>query len=272
MYLDKIIKTVKKHNSKRKKEGHSNIAVALKKARNDLNLTLEDLSKGCCSISYCSKLENNQIEPDSNIVRKLFDKVDLPYDFIANAKATNYLPNCIKSYLYQDKDRLNNIYKKINLNIYYVNNNLIKIFYHLINEEYQEAIGEIRELEKTSNSLFNNQIAPLIICKIEYYIKTNQFQNAKKYLEAGEILDIDDQSLRILFSLQKFMIHVNLREQELILESYLNLKNSLNRTPLKIRFLTTILYLEAFPNENTIMIFDDLKFDIIPEEFYEDYC
>src|SRR5690554_5698997 len=146
MYLNNIIKHIKKRNSEDNNRADSTLAATLKRERLKLKLTLAELARGECSISYCSKLENNQIQPDNNIARRLFEKVDLDYDDFANANKIDYLSTCIKSYLYLKKDRVNKIYRKANFDIYYANNTLIKIFYHLINEEYEVVVAEIKEL------------------------------------------------------------------------------------------------------------------------------
>ena len=124
MYLNNIIKHIKKRNSEDNNRADSTLAATLKRERLKLKLTLAELARGECSISYCSKLENNQIQPDNNIARRLFEKVDLDYDDFANANKIDYLSTCIKSYLYLKKDRVNKIYRKANFDIYYANNTL----------------------------------------------------------------------------------------------------------------------------------------------------
>ena len=69
-YLDRQLK-------KRKELKHYEVkpvGSALRLRRKELNMTLEEGAEGICSVSYLSKLENNQIEPNLNFVDKLYEK------------------------------------------------------------------------------------------------------------------------------------------------------------------------------------------------------
>lgn len=65
---------------KRKTQKHYEvkpIGSALKLRRQELRLTLEEGAEGICSISYLSKLENNQIEPNPEFVERLSKRMKM---------------------------------------------------------------------------------------------------------------------------------------------------------------------------------------------------
>lgn len=53
------------------------IGSAIRLKRKEMGMTLEEGAEGICSISYLSKLENNQIDPNLDFVDKLVERFDL---------------------------------------------------------------------------------------------------------------------------------------------------------------------------------------------------
>ncbi|HPG42535.1 MAG TPA: helix-turn-helix transcriptional regulator, partial [Acholeplasmataceae bacterium] len=53
------------------------IGSAIRLKRKELGMTLEEGAEGICSISYLSKLENNQIDPNLDFVDQLVDRFGL---------------------------------------------------------------------------------------------------------------------------------------------------------------------------------------------------
>ena len=52
----------------------------LKRKRIEKGMKLEDVSSGICSISYLSRIENNQSKPDEDSLKLLFERLDLNYE------------------------------------------------------------------------------------------------------------------------------------------------------------------------------------------------
>ena len=67
----------KRVNMRRFKQDYSDIGSLIKRKRKELNVTQDEISKGICSISYLSKIENNQIVPSDFYVREIMDKLDI---------------------------------------------------------------------------------------------------------------------------------------------------------------------------------------------------
>ncbi|MDX9691419.1 MAG: helix-turn-helix transcriptional regulator [Acholeplasmataceae bacterium] len=57
------------------------IGSAIRYKRKEMNLTLEEACEGICSISYLSKLENNQIEPGNRFLNQLIERFQIHESF-----------------------------------------------------------------------------------------------------------------------------------------------------------------------------------------------
>ena len=75
----------------------------IKKKRKELNITQDIVSYGICSISYLSKIENNQIVPNEFYIKEIMNKLDVKesfYEKTLNDKL--YLEAIIKGVFYLD--------------------------------------------------------------------------------------------------------------------------------------------------------------------------
>lgn len=71
---------LKRQLKKRKENKHYEIkpiGSAIRIKRKEMNMTLEEGADGICSVSYLSKLETNQIDPNMDFVERLVERFDL---------------------------------------------------------------------------------------------------------------------------------------------------------------------------------------------------
>lgn len=56
----------------------------IKKRREELKMSQEELCEGLCAVSSLSRIENNQQDPSRNLTKNLLERLGLPMDrFIA---------------------------------------------------------------------------------------------------------------------------------------------------------------------------------------------
>ncbi len=61
-----------------------NLGTYIKKRREELNISQEELCEGLCAVSSLSRIENNQQDPSRNLTKNLLERLGLPKDrFIA---------------------------------------------------------------------------------------------------------------------------------------------------------------------------------------------
>ena len=68
-----------KIKEKRENEEYLKYSTIIKKLRTEKNLTISELSKDICSISYLSKLENGIIQTSDVTIALLFDRLGVDY-------------------------------------------------------------------------------------------------------------------------------------------------------------------------------------------------
>ena len=79
------------------KSDYQEIGSFIKKKRKELNVTQDVISNGICSISYLSKIENNQIIPNKYYVKEIMGKLDVEESFYQKSFDDKlYLNNLIK--------------------------------------------------------------------------------------------------------------------------------------------------------------------------------
>lgn len=71
------------------------IGSMLKHYRLNKNLTLEDVSKDICSISYLCKVENNQIVPSEKNKPKLFERLEINEEDFTYQKSNQWIKNIL---------------------------------------------------------------------------------------------------------------------------------------------------------------------------------
>jgi len=89
------------------------IGPEIKMRRLKLSRTLKFVSFRICSISYTSKLENNEIKPSRVFLYEISKKVNMTEDEVSGLfELREAIRECIKSYLYGDFKNINKIVEK----------------------------------------------------------------------------------------------------------------------------------------------------------------
>ena len=107
-----------------KGDSMKNIGLILRQARLQQNIKQVNLAKGICSVSYLSKIENNQIQPNQEIVSELLKKLSMTINEVSYEEELSFLENTQKLYkeavLYRNKKIENEVrdieHKKIIFN------------------------------------------------------------------------------------------------------------------------------------------------------------
>lgn len=132
------------------------IGVIIKKRRKDLNMTLEDVTKGICCVSYLSKLEHGTISPKEYVMKEVLERLDMSEN---NLRTKNEYLSIIIDCLYH---------------LYYENNEGIKNYF-----------DNLASLEKIHYS---------DIIKAIYYYSVDNIELSKKYIDEALVVkgDLDD--------------------------------------------------------------------------------
>src|SRR5690606_8560056 len=123
--------TLRKHMPK----FQDDIGSIIKHQRKSMNLTLEESAEGICSVSYLSKIENNQLMPSEKYIELFQEKFNVDLKRIVPKPNEELLEDLIDLLFYKEKDNLN---ERNFIGMDY-HTKLYRFAYYVIHKDYKEA-------------------------------------------------------------------------------------------------------------------------------------
>ncbi|MGD9604622.1 MAG: helix-turn-helix domain-containing protein [Bacilli bacterium] len=200
----------------------------IKNERLKRKMTLQEMAHGICSISYLCKFEKNAISVDEDYIKAIFERVNLDYTKVGANIIENGVSEVVKACLYNHYDDINKYFSMIDDTLFNVQNFLIKGFYYLNNEKFDEFKEIIKTLDNIKDTLQMEDVGPFMYLVVEYYIKTNQFFEALKYLNYLDKLIFDFQEINWLIYEQQFITGYHTKNYPMAYKYYHKLINNLN--------------------------------------------
>jgi len=232
---NKINKRVKLDNNK---QDYQDIGTYLKKKRKELNVTQDSISNGICSISYLSKIENNQIIPKDFYVRELMEKLEVEGNqYQKNLNDKYYLSQMLKGFFYLDDDIVCDIYNEIKDIEHNLTFNICKLAYNvyfLLDDENQYVMM----LENLVANMTDYELKLYLLFAALQYISLEKFKCALEVLSLGEKIGISDDRISSLYSEYTYLVHQRLLKKnsssddyeyaQSIYSKYHNVKRAIN--------------------------------------------
>lgn len=241
----------------------------LKNERTKRRLTLSEMAKGICSISYLCKFERNSIVADENYIRAIFERVNLDYNKVGLNIIEDGVKNIIKAYLNNHYTEIEKIYEMIDDTLFNAQNYLIKGFYFLIKEKYIEFKEIIATIDNIKETLMKEDIGVFMFLVIEYYIKTHQFSEAYKYLKYLEPMNFDFDELNWLIYEQQMVVGYNLKKYPLVYSFYNKLMGNYNiGYPSKRQLIIRLMLLDFQAHEYFSNVINEVNHLEIDEKDY----
>ncbi|MCR5350842.1 MAG: helix-turn-helix domain-containing protein [Acholeplasmatales bacterium] len=121
-----------------KKRTHDVVGIEIKSKRKEYKMTLEALAGRSCSQSYLSKIENNKISPNLDILEEICIKSHLTKEDIDRLiKSGLMLEDAMNSYIYHDLDFIKAKVDEFNYSNY--RTDILKLIYYVSIEQYNVA-------------------------------------------------------------------------------------------------------------------------------------
>ncbi|HPX84890.1 MAG TPA: helix-turn-helix transcriptional regulator [Bacilli bacterium] len=203
-------------------------AQIIKNERLRRKMTLQEMARGICSISYLCKFEKNAISVDEDYIKAIFERVDLDYTKVGSNIIHNGVNEVIKAYLYGRNDDINHFYTMIDDSLFNVQNYLIKGFYYLLQNQFADFKNIIKTLDNIKDTLQLEDVGPFMFLVVEYYIRTNQFSDASKYLQYLDKLTFECQEINWLIYEQQFITGYHLKNFSMVNKYFNKLMTQLN--------------------------------------------
>lgn len=160
------------------------IGAELKLRRNSLSKTLESVSGNTCSVSYLSKVENNEIKANPILLKELCKKVNLKPESIKLIKdGKEIFGDVIEAFFKDDIEKLEEIYNSV-FDMKNYRSKIMKLFYLVKVKNIRVANRIIKELEKIISSIQLTDLIILIFIEAMFKYLINEKLDAFKMLKA----------------------------------------------------------------------------------------
>ena len=178
----------------------------IKKKRKELNITQDMVSSGICSVSYLSKIENNQIVPKEFYVREIMEKLEVEKEFFEkDLNDSVYLEKMLKGIFYLDDELIENTYNEIEIIEHNLTINICKLAYYVYfakNDDNQYVMM----LENLVNNMTNFELKIYLLLASLYYIALDKLKIALEILILGNKLEITNDLLNALYSEYTYLV------------------------------------------------------------------
>ena len=248
----------------------------IKKKRKELNVTQDRISNGICSISYLSKIENNQIVPNEFYVKEIMSKLEVNESFFQKTLDDKlYLNNMIKGIFFLDDELVNDTFKEVedienNLVI-----NLVKLGYYVYFniEDDNQYVMMLENLVTNMNDL---ELLSYLYFSSIYFISKEKFKTTLEILFLCNKISINNDYLEALISensylakqrlLKKNCSHDDFKNAKEVYNKYHNIKRVVNLALWEAHYLT-----EENP-EKAIIIVKKIKESLQDVYLHDFYC
>ena len=259
------LKTLQEKYDVETNETANSLAKFLKRRRNELNRTLEDVSRGICSPSYLSKIENCQVEVDSYYYESLFEKLDLKYENFIKERQVSFFPKIMKYYLLEKYELLEEKLKEmVNGSLYCETElELVVLLNNIVGKNYDEAENLIEKIEKVRNTLTKEELYIFSFLITLFLYKTNQTIDALEQIKVLIHNPYEEESYNIAVTDLAIDIYFSLGNETMFFTYYQELLRYKNQELLNNRKLfheLQSLVLEVKNGKKTILAeLEDLK-------------
>jgi len=187
------------------------VGQVLRKRRIELNMTQEAVSKGICSNTYLSKIENNQIVINREHLYMLMERMQMPVDEISfPEEMLEYLVKSVKLFFYRDVEGYRELFDEVNKYQFAVLLQIVKLGYYTLTEDYENAELVYNEVFRYLNSLEEFGFSVFLIFSSFYNLGVRNYKNARIILDKVENRFQNDDITYGLYNYSKFLIYGNL--------------------------------------------------------------
>lgn len=181
------------------KQDFSDIGSFIKKKRKELNVTQDEISNGICSISYLSKIENNQIVPSEFYVKEIMEKLDINEAiYTKSLRDKEYIGELINAFFYMDDEKVKELY----LDIKDVEHNMIinlcklgyTVYFNLPDENQY-----VMMLEHLVNNMSNVEIQLYLYFSSIYFMENEKYKTALELVLLQESLPQQNEFISAMF-------------------------------------------------------------------------
>ncbi len=268
---NKINKRIKVNDYK---SDFQEIGSFIKKKRKELNVTQDAVSSGICSISYLSKIENNQIIPNKYYVKEIMDKLDVEASFYQKTLDDKlYLNNLIKGIFYLDDNLVEKTYFEIKDIEHNLVINIVKLGYY-IHFHKEDENQYVMMLENLVTNMNDFELKIYLYLSAAYFMSKEKYKTALEVLILAEKLLVSNEYLNALISEATYLVKQRLLKKNSSSEDYQNAQTIFNKYHNTKRVILLALwktrYLSKENPEKALTLIALIK-EPLMDEYLEDF-
>lgn len=277
MRFDILKNSIRKRNViSNEKNDYKDMGNFIKKSRKELNITQEELCDGICSISYLSKIENNQIVPNEFYVREIMEKLNVDELVLTNSlKEKDYVFRIITAFFYMDHTEIEKIYQEIK-NIEH--NTLINLckFGHAVYFENDEAVDYMMMLEHLLNNMSDLEVGMYLYFSAKYFMNQQHYKTSLDVIKLTKDVKIHEDFLNGLIHELSYYVKQKLLIKNASNEDYnnaLTIFTSNHNTKKIIKM--ALVKVEFLIKENprySLEILNSIQIHVLDDETKDYYC
>ena len=230
------------------KNEYQEIGTYIKKRRKELNITQDVVSHGICSVSYLSKIENNQIAPNEFFIKEIMTKLDVTED-VTNTflNDEHYLRDIIEAFFYYDEVTLNQKFHEIESLESGILFNLGELIYSINNQSLNSFII-ISKLEHLIPNMNDFELKTFLVFDGLFQFLKENYKAAFELFDLIEIIHYNNDYLDGIFNMYAYITKQRLHKKNISLNNYelaqKIFSKYLNRKRSQILLLERIKYIQ----------------------------
>lgn len=188
------------------KTDYSEIGTFIKEQRKKRQLTQDVISYGICSISYLSKIENNQIVPNEFFVREIMERLEVSEEFLVkNLEDRHFLELMIHHYFFEDWNLLKEVYDEIKAIEHNLIINIAKFGYKIVSKE-PITYKELMLLENLVMNMDDYELKSYLLFSALYFIRESDYKTALEILKLSEDISFSNDYIDALLQEQIYYV------------------------------------------------------------------
>lgn len=257
------------------KSDFSDIGSFIKRKRKELNVTQDEISNGICSISYLSKIENNQIVPNDFYVKEIMSKLDIEDDvYVKSIKDKEYVEETIGAFFYLDDEKIISLYDEIKNVKHNIIINLCKLGYIVyFNQDDEDQY--VMMLEHLVNNMTNLELKLYLYFSSLYFIQHQRYKVALELILLNNKVNADNAMLEAMFSEISYYVKQRLLIKNCSSEDYQIAMNIYNKNHNVKRIMNLALHKSFYVlKENpkkAMRILNTIKVQLLPQDLKDFY-
>ncbi|MDA3931457.1 MAG: helix-turn-helix transcriptional regulator [Tenericutes bacterium] len=239
----------------------------IKKRRLELNYTQEFVARAICSDTYVSKAENSQVIIGEEQLFHIMEKLNIPKsEFGKPETLVHYLEKIITYFYRRDINNYKKLVDKVEGYHFHVVIEIIRLGYHILKKEYQQAEKISNQLVDYLKSMDDLAFSIFLCFSSVLNIKLNNIRLAKYLINAMYILHLEYPELINLYTYSKYIVcgksHMLVKAEEVFNQLVPQLINTYNSKYLKEVMVWKALFREYNKEGQNIDYMDDFTEDI----------